>query len=190
MIHCYIDFFKAQCENPTKGDWVSGVKTIIEASNIKMSFGEISLMSKGRFMNMVENKINLMAFNYLKQNIKIKGSEINYGEYLTCQQYLLPNNILSIDDQREIFAYRTRMNNLKYNFSNNSESQYCLCKHQILTNQHLFNCEYLNNEKSKINLEYDRIFNGTLMEQKAILNIIRKNMRILSDAQVVTSSSR
>ena len=50
------------------------------------------------------------AFQYLLAQIKSKGKGIEYGEELKCQGYLLPNTILTLEEQREIFSYRSRMN--------------------------------------------------------------------------------
>ena len=143
-----------------------------------MSFFDISHMPKCEFYKLVETKINSMAFQYLTSKIKSKGSEINYGKYLKCQQYLLPNSFLTIDDQREIFSYRTRMNNINHKFSTNKDIQYCVCGKQI-TNAHLYYCEILNNEVR--NIPYNKIFNGTISEQKQVLNILRTNIRIFRE---------
>ena len=71
---------------------------------------------------MVESKIKVAAFIYLKSKIKSKGKEINYGDQLTCQNYLLPNTILTLKEQKSIFAYRRRSNKLKYNYPGNNEN--------------------------------------------------------------------
>ena len=59
--------------------------------------------------------IIIAVFQYLKGKVKSKGNEINYGKQLYCQNYLLPNNILTFHEQKLIFSYRSRMNKLLYN---------------------------------------------------------------------------
>ena len=69
------------------------------------------------------------------------------------------------------------MNDLQYNFNGNNVVQSCLCnKKVILNNEHLFYCEVLN-EGRKCNTPYIKLFNGTLFEQRDIVNILDANMR-------------
>ena len=85
----------------------------------------------------------MAAFRYLKGNIKSKGTEINYGEQLVCQNYLLPNKVLTFSEQKLLFAYRSRTNKLKYNYSTNEELELCQFGVEI-TNEHLYYCRELN----------------------------------------------
>ena len=108
-----------------------------------------------------------------------KGNQIMYGDVLSTQPYLLPNNIFSVEDKEELFSYRCRMNLRKYNFPGNTENEICICG-QSLTNEHLYYCYILrceNSENSDQYHEYNKIFNGTLHEQKEILNILRKHSK-------------
>ena len=167
-------FFKAQCEQPTKGDWVSEVRKILIKSDVNMSFDEISKMKQQAFMKIVDNKLRKTSLIYLKSKVKSKGSEIKYGNELKCQSYLLPNHILTLSEQREIFAYRSRMNNLKYNFPGTNDQEQCKCQNQ-LTNEHLYQCTLLNNNEIP-DLPYENIFNGTIQDQKKIIHILNKNI--------------
>ena len=110
----------------------------------------------------------------MKNQIKSKGKEIKY-DYLRCQNYLLPNNNLTFDQQIKIFSFRIRMNSLKYNFKGKHIIELCLCNTEILVNQHLYECEILN-EGRKNNTPYNKLFNGTLMEQYNIVNTLEFNM--------------
>ena len=58
-------------------------------------------------------KVRDRACQYLLSKIKSKGKEIVFKKNLQCQIYLLPNNILTVQEQRAIFAFRTRMNFIK-----------------------------------------------------------------------------
>ena len=110
--------------------------------------------------------------------MKSKGKEIEYGQELMMQPYLQSNSLLTFQEQIDIFAYRTRMNLLTYNFPNkNSQIQKCKCGEQI-TNEHLLDCDMLNNGR-KYDLKYQQIFNGTIQEQKSILNVLQKNLKIV-----------
>ena len=107
-----------------------------------------------------------------------KGKEIDYGNELKCQQYLLPNRVLTWDEQVDIFAYRSRMNDLKCNFGGEN---ICICGN-FLDNEHLFICEALN-KKTQRSTEYKNMFNGTIKEQKDIVQILKTNMKIFTLAQ-------
>ena len=119
-------------------------------------------MRKSQFKVLVSKKIKAFAFNYLLTKVKSKGKEIIYGDYLRCQNDLLPNKVLSFQDQIDIFSFRSRMNNLEYNFAGNNCLQVCVCKHQM-TNEHLYSCTIINTEE-KCNIPYNKLFNGTLQE--------------------------
>ena len=90
------------------------------------------------------------------------------------QAYLLPNQILTFDDQLEIFSFWTRMNGLSYNTKGTSEIEYCKCGSEM-ENEHLFLCNFLN-AGQVLKYKYDDLLNGTLAQQKYIITILRKNM--------------
>ena len=174
-------FFAAQVRNRKKGDWVSEVLQLFELLEIKITFSEIKSMNKHKYKIYIHDKVRKFAFDQLlsKQKMLSKGKNINYGNTLYTQAYLLPNNILSVADQQSIFSYRCRMNNLNYNFSNQKVIQYCVCNEQM-TNEHLYNCNMLR-KKNKSNSityfpEYSNIFNGSIFDQKQILNILKQNI--------------
>ena len=134
-------------------------------------------MKKVNFKKLVEEKINWLAFQYLKNKINSKGKEINYGQHLTLQSYLKPNNILTLTEQRNLFKYRVRANSLNYNMAGNGDIDLCKCGDQI-TNRHLYDCRSFNGNSNDNSINYDKIFNGTLMEQKKIVNILTRNTEI------------
>ena len=141
-------------------------------------------MKKKTFSGIVCDKINKSAFSYLTRKIKSKGKGIEYNNSVNMQHYLRPNSILTLEDQRELFAYRTRMNNLKYNFPGNKEAEYCQCGEQM-TNTQLLSCRILNDDLQH-NYKYEDILNGNIVQQSEILKILRKNMKkfkIFSQAQ-------
>ena len=100
----------------------------------------------------------------MKSKIKSKGKEIIYGDQLICQNYLLPNTIVTFKGQKSIFSYRSRSNKLLYKYPGNKEKELCECGVDI-TNEHLYNCLFLNQGKI-VEDNYEQIFNGTLSEQK------------------------
>ena len=59
-------FFKAQLENPTKGDWVSEMKKLIEELEIASSFEEVIRIKRSKYEKIVSDKLKVEAFKYLK----------------------------------------------------------------------------------------------------------------------------
>ena len=49
-------------------------------------------------------KVQIEAFQYLMNIIKSKGSAIDHGTRIAMQNYLKPNNVLTFQDQLEIFS--------------------------------------------------------------------------------------
>ena len=168
-------FFHAQCANPFKNDWVSNIRKVKAEINLNHSFEEIQVMQKSKYINIVESKIRFAAFIYLKNNVKTKGKEINYGDKLGCQKYLLPNKIITFEEQKILFSYRSRMNSLNYNYPGNKETQICQCGEEMI-NEHLYYCSVLNGGQI-VQDKYEQIFNGNITEQKRILDVLEQNMK-------------
>ena len=59
--------FKAQHQEPTKGDWVTTVLADMEHLNINMTFDEIKNVSVNSFKNIVKKQIKIKALEYLQQ---------------------------------------------------------------------------------------------------------------------------
>ena len=167
-----LKFFRAQCENPIKGDWVSSVKIVKDNINLKITFEEIPCMKKPLYQKLVNDKVMSSAFKYLLSKVKSEGKEIEYKNIFQCQGYLLPNTFLTLTEQRAVFSYRTRMNKLKYNFPGTNENKICECGTEM-TNQHLYECSKLNRNKKTVS--YVKIFETRLCEMKSILNILIEN---------------
>ena len=81
-------FFKAQLENPSKGDWISEVKQWIVEYDIAKSIQEVKTVKKSIYEKIIKDKIHEEAFQYLKGKIKSKGSQIDHGARLNMQDYL------------------------------------------------------------------------------------------------------
>ena len=134
--------------------------------DLNVTFNDISQMKNNTFKKTVETKVKKSALQYLQSKIKSKGKEIPY------QNNLLPNNILSLQEQRAILSFLTRMNPLKYNYSSNNTLEHCKCGREM-TNIHLYECKML--DKSERTVDYSKIFNGRLCEMKYLINILLRN---------------
>ena len=76
--------------------------------------------------------------------------------------YLQPNDSVTVQQQRELFEVRTRMNQLPVNFG---VETYCETNcGELLTNQHILCCSVLNNGR-KHNYQFNHILNGNVHEK-------------------------
>ena len=55
-------FFKAQCDSPTRGDWVSTVKQDLKDLEIEMNFDQIRDYTKEAFKETVKKQVKTKAF--------------------------------------------------------------------------------------------------------------------------------
>ena len=87
--------------------------------------------------------------------------------------YLKPfSQNLTIEEKRKIFAIRNRMIDIGNNFGRNERCIMC-GKNEDMS--HIYQCEYLNEQQLKI--EYEKIFNGNLIEQTKVFRIFEQNMK-------------
>ena len=162
----------AQYNNPIKGDWVSSCLEDLKYLNISLSIEEIKLMKKKQFKILLQKSIENKAFQYLLEKQRSKGAEIKY-QSLKMAEYLAPNHEkISISDQRYIFKIRNRMIEIENNFPKKYPKNPCVCGEKQ-TQEHIYSCEYVNQNKSKI--EYKRIFEENVNIQKQISEKFKEN---------------
>ena len=166
-------FVRLQQEQSVKGDWISTCFKDLKSLDMSVSLSEIRNMSKNSFRKILNKRIRIIAFNYLKRKQGRKGSEILYKEYVM-QEYLLPNDIgLTIEDQQYLFKIRNKMVNIPANFGGIST---CLCgENEDMS--HIISCPILNKCENEENLNIEKIYNGSLIEQKQILKKFQQNFQ-------------
>ena len=73
-------FFWAQSESPTRGDWVSSAKQDLEDLEIEMTFEEIKACTKEAFKDIVKKHVKVAALTMLTklQQTRWKSNQINY----------------------------------------------------------------------------------------------------------------
>ena len=112
-----------------------------------MTFSDIKAMTENRYKNIIRIKCDELAFTYLMNKRGSKGKEIIYPA-IKMSKYLLPNDNLTIKEQRKIFLLRNKMNNIPANYSATSDNMAkCICDKREEDNEHLYYCEYLNKVK-------------------------------------------
>ena len=162
-----------QIENPKRGDWASSCVKNLQDLNIHLSFSEIKEMSVNKYTAIVKKKCEESAYTYLMKKKGKKGKEINYPE-IQMSEYLLPNDELSVDEQRNIFEMRNKMSHIPSNFSSENDNTYkCVCGEKE-NMEHIYNCRYLNTEKAE--LDYEEVYGENVSEIKQILKRFEHNM--------------
>ena len=144
--------------------------------DIQLSVSDIKGMTENRYKDIIRTKCSAYALKYLMNKRGSKGSEINFTE-IEMAEYLLPNDNLTIEEQRTIFSIRNRMvNDIPANFSSKKENTAkCTCG-ESEDMEHVYNCKYLNIEEPAE--EYLKIFSGNTREQKTVLQRFEMNLSI------------
>ena len=95
-------FIKLQFENQRRGDWVSSCLSDLEYLEIKISLNELESMNMREFKKILEKSLEIKSYQYLMGKRGKKGIEITYTS-LGMAEYLLPNDELTISEQRYVF---------------------------------------------------------------------------------------
>ena len=124
-----------------KNDWFLQVKDDLEECQIDLSECEIANMRKYSFNKLVNEKINLIAAQYLI-GLKERHSKSLNLKYSTEMQPYLQNENLSIQNKKLMFKIKNRLIDVKTNFkkkySNNLKCR--LCSSPEESQAHLIEC--------------------------------------------------
>ena len=124
----------------------------------------------------MKRKVHQKAFNDLvsiKNNCQ-KGFKIQY-EKLDLAAYLTSMSNISVNDKIEMFAYKSEMNELPYNYGNKTKFDFG-CKTQIMNNEHLLNYPQINLNENTRNLT--QILNGSNKEKLNMQQKLQENNKI------------
>ena len=143
-----------QLEHPNRGDWGSTCLNDLKELEINLSLQEIRTISKSSFTNILKDRTKRNALAYLIGKKGKKGKEICYST-LEMSEYLQPTNqVLTVEQKREMFSVRNRMIDIPNNFPGRKEHNQCVCgETEEMT--HIYNCEML--KKGETELTYEKI---------------------------------
>ena len=170
-------FFKAQPENPVKGDWCKLVNSDLKEINLRLSLEEIKELSLESFRTEVKKAVQKEAFKWLidEKNKKSKVNDLKY-EKLEIQNYL-GSKQLNTTEKKLLFQLRTRMIDVKTNFRNMYSDTVCpVCEKNEDEQKHVLECEILLSNISDITtqkVEYEDIFRCDMSKQTNILKIFQ-----------------
>ena len=175
-------FLEAQLKNKKKKDWVNMVfedLKYLELDNLTME--AIQGMKNQSFRKLIKQKIEEKEMERM-ETLKKSHSKVQKIEHngLVMQKYLQPNSTkISKEEAQLIFKLRCRVTSIKANMKGSFESLQCrACKLFEESQEHIVNhCKILNKEE-KI-LEYEKIFNGTVIEKVEIAKRFQKKFEKL-----------
>ena len=161
-----------QVKYPTRGDWASTVKKLIEIYNLQLDIPDIQNTRQSIFKDIVKKKVEKVAFKTLmeKQQAGKKGKLLKYDK-LELTDYLLPDCDITVEEKQEMFSIRTEMNDIPCNFGNKTDCEMG-CK-QLLNSEHMLTCLVINEEKTT--LKYEHILKGSMQQKVMILRKIQLN---------------
>ena len=168
-------FFQLQVEQSTKGDWYSSCISDLNDLKIELSFQEIKLISKHKFSDILNKRINSAALSYLTGKQNIKGGDIIYTR-LEISEYLSPlTSELTIDEKRKLFEIRNMMTDIPANYSNSAQNMKCICQ-EYEDMSHIYYCREWNSVQPS--LSYEKIYNGTISEQIKVFRRFENNLEM------------
>jgi hypothetical protein len=148
--------------------------TDLEELRIEKSLEEIKWMSKAQFSKILKENGKENAVRYLLSKKGSKGKENNETE-LCIAEYLIPSTSLTISEKQQMFAIKNRMLNIPANFPQPNIEHKCICGEKE-DMKHIHNCEIINNGE-KIDLEFEKIFEGNIPEQIKVFRKFERNLK-------------
>ena len=178
-------FFHAQCDSPTRGDWVSSVKQDLKDLELDMDFDQIEACTKEAFKEKVKKNIKVAAFKMLTeiQQTHSKSRSMEYNE-LALQKYLCSeNNYMTNKEKIFAFSARAHMLKLKGNFKEGKTDINCSFGCDNIEDQkHLYYCPELEDEIEEVVVAYEEIYGSDLDKVK------RVTKRLMTRLQELTTS--
>ena len=175
-------FFKAQVENPSKGDWSIQVAKDLEEVDLTLSLDEIKDLSVESFRAKVRKSINVAAFKWLlnQKKDKSKVMDIEYKS-LKIQEYLVSSNLVT-REKKFLFQLRMRMIDVKINFRNSHAEISCpLCEDVEDTQQHVLKCPFLVTNQlvmASSGIAYDHIYQDDVQKQSDVTRVFMEFWKI------------
>ena len=172
-------FYLAQQVVKTKNDWAELVESDKSEMDINLSDSDIAKMKESKFKSIVDKAVTKKALEYLnttadnhsKSRILIK-SKLEREKYFDDERF-------SRSEVELLFALRTRMIDLRSNFSNKygNEISCRICKLHIECQEHLLQCEVLKSKVENPNqVVYEDIF-GHVDKQLEAVRVYKKLLR-------------
>ena len=176
-------FFETQLEKRNKKDWVNTVENDLKEIGLEnLNFDCIKTMSKLSFKKSIKEKIQKTAFEKLirRKEMHSKVKHIKY-ETLEMSDYLKPSvDQVCKEEAQLIFKIRCRVTNVKVNQRGKYYDLNCrICKEEEESQEHLLICKDLETKTEIENVNYEKIFNGTVEEKLRICKKVKSSLKML-----------
>ena len=161
---------------------VLGDLEYLELQNLNIE--DIRSMKQASFVGLVKEKVRDKAFESLSK-IKNSHSKVKNIEHtvLKIQKYLQPNKVrITKEECKLIFQLRCKVTNVKANMKNRYEELVCgACKLAEETQEHILECEKLNEKEDNKMYNYEKINNGTVTDKLDIAKKFYENFKRLEE---------
>ena len=111
-------FYQAQALCKTKNDWAELIEHEKKKYEIDLTDDEISRLKKNKFKELVEKAVNKKASEYLNKVAEKHTKSHKLVKFKLAREPYFDDPRLSRNDIELLFSLRTRMVDLKKNFSN------------------------------------------------------------------------
>ena len=174
-------FFKTQNKNRTSKDWITTILKDLDEIKMNVTFEEIEIIKKMKYLKMVKIKTDQSALEKLII-MKSNHSKVRHLKHfgVKMQKYFLPNgNKISQEEIRIIFKLRARMTNVKMNMKGNYLNYECDLCNKEESQEHILECTEIENMKKNSTkvLSYEKIFYGNVKEQFEVAKAFDENMK-------------
>ena len=151
---------------------------------MEMEMEDISNMKKSEFMKKVKMENNQKVFEKL-QNVKVSHSKVETVEHNVhkIQKYLQPNKTkMTKEEAKLLFKLRCRVTEVKVNFRGKYDNLECrACDKEEESQQHILVCQVLDRKNNFEEIEYEKLFNGTVSEKLKVAQKFKENLDILEN---------
>ena len=185
-------FFMAQLEQPSRQDWCQTVIEDLKTLKINLTLNELRNLEKSKFKKLIKDKIEEEALKYLN-SVKAKHSKVLHIKHskMMVQDYLRPEDTISINEAKFLFLLRTRMLDVRANFEGKYKDLMCpACKLVEDTQHHLIECSKLSDDDLVEKLpEYNDLFGDDLEPKVNTSRIIRMKFQRRKEFDKKTSQT-
>ena len=135
-------------------------------------------------MRLIKQGIKSNVFKKLQER-KYSHSKVDKVEHneLKIQKYLQPNKeMMNKEVSQLIFKLRCRVTETKVNLKGKYDNLECgACHNEEETQEHILVCAEINRNRKLEEINYEKLFNGTVQEKVKIAQRFKENFKILEN---------
>ena len=175
--------FQAQIKSRAKRDWVTTILEDLKYVDMEnTNWDTLKNMKKASFMGQIKQKILMKTLEKFQKE-KESHSKVRKIEHhaIKIQKYLQPNQIkMSKEEAQLIFELRCRVTEAKINLRGKYDNLECgACGLKEERQQHIMKCKVLNKNKEEEDIDYEKLYNGTVKEKLKIAHKFEEHFSIL-----------